>query len=122
MCLLAAHLQQYRSSLCLHPESESLLLCFYIASLWLRRFIWVGRWRVVFGPSFLCVWSQRPWRSRQIILLPRGFLHVHVVKIYDVVDLFLRKPFWFFSTLGSMRLRSRTSYIFAAMDVRVIPQ
>ena len=48
-----------------------------------------------------------------------------IVKIYDVVDLFLRKPFWFFlsmlSILGSMRLRIRVLYILAAMDVSVIP-
>ena len=52
--------------------------CFYIASLWLRQFLWIGRWREVFAPSYLCVWSQRPWQSRQIILLLRGFLHVHL--------------------------------------------
>ena len=49
-----------------------------------------------------------------------------IVKICDVVDLFLWKPFWFFlsmfSILGCMRLRSRALYILAAMDVRVIPQ
>ena len=55
-----------------------LLLCFYIASLWLRRFICIGRRREVFAPSSLCVWSQRPERSRQIILLHQGFLHVHL--------------------------------------------
>ena len=49
-----------------------------------------------------------------------------IVKICDVLDRFLRKPFWFFlsmlSILGSMRLRSRALYILAAMDVRVIPR
>ena len=48
-----------------------------------------------------------------------------IVNICEVVDLFLRKPFWFFlsmlSILGSMRLRSRALYILAAMDVSVIP-
>ena len=48
-----------------------------------------------------------------------------IVKIYDVMDLFLRKPFWFFlnmlTILGSMRLRSRALYILATMDVSVIP-
>ena len=73
MCLLATHLRQCWSSLCLHPGSGLLLLCFYMASLWLLRFLWVGRRRVVYALSFLCVWSQRPWRSRQIILLPLGF-------------------------------------------------
>ena len=51
---------------------------------------------------------------------------LRIVKICDVVDLFLRKPFWFFlsmlSILGSMRLRSRGLYILAAMDVSVIPR
>ena len=51
-----------------------------------------------------------------------------IVKTSGVVDLFLRKPFWFFlrilasiSILGSMQLRSRALYILAAMDVTVIP-
>ena len=47
-----------------------------------------------------------------------------IVKICDVVDLFIRQPFRFFlsmlSILGSMRLRCRALYILAAMDVRVI--
>ena len=49
-----------------------------------------------------------------------------IVKICDVVNVFLRKPFWFFlsmlSILGSMRLRSRSLYILAAIDVSVIPR
>ena len=49
-----------------------------------------------------------------------------IVKICDVVDLFLRNPFWFFlsmlSILGSIRLRNRALYILAAMDLSVIPQ
>ena len=79
---------------------------------------------------FLCVWSQRPWQSRQIILLPLDLLHVHLQEFdsqnLGIVDLFLRKPFWFFlsifSILGSMWLHSRALYILATMDVRVIPQ
>ena len=73
MCLLAAYLLQCQSSLCLHPGSGLLLLCFYMASLWPRQFLWVGCRRVVFAPSFFCVWSQRPWQNQQIILLPQGF-------------------------------------------------
>ena len=73
MCLLAAYQLQCRSSLCLHPGSGHIFSCFYIASLWLRRFLWVGRRRLVFVPSSLCVWNQTPRRSRQIILLPLGF-------------------------------------------------
>ena len=49
-----------------------------------------------------------------------------IVNICEVVDLFLRKPFWFFlrmlSILGSMQFCSRALYILAAMDVSVIPQ
>ena len=50
---------------------------------------------------------------------------LQIVKICDVMDLFLWKPFWFFlsmlSILGSMRLHSRALYILAAMDVSVLP-
>ena len=49
-----------------------------------------------------------------------------IVNICEVVDLFLRKPFWFFlrmlSILGSMWFHSRALYILAAMDVSVIPR
>ena len=49
-----------------------------------------------------------------------------IVNICEVVDLSLRKPFWFFlrmlSILGSIWLCSRAMYILAAMDVSVIPQ
>ena len=132
MCLLAAHLLQYRSSLCLHPGNRLSLLCFYIASLWLRRFLLVGCRQVEFAPSFLCEWSQRSWLSQQMVLLPLGFF-VRTpsrirrrVKICDVMDLFLQKPFWFFqsmfSILGSIWLCSRALYILTATDVRVIPQ
>ena len=119
------------SSLCLHLENRLLLWCFYRASLWLRWFLLVGCRRVVFAPSFLCEWSQRPWRSRQIILLPQFFAHTpsrirRIIKICSVVDLFHWKPFWFIlsilSILGSMRLRSRALYILVAMYISVIPQ
>ena len=49
-----------------------------------------------------------------------------MVNICEIVDLFLRKLFWFFlrmmSILGSMWLHSRTFYILAALDVSVIPR
>ncbi len=49
-----------------------------------------------------------------------------MVNICEVVDLFIRKPFWFFlsmlSILGSMRFRSRALQILAAMDVSVMPR
>ena len=121
MCLLAIHLLQYRSNLCLHQRAEFFFLCFYIASLRLRQFLWIGRKRVVFAPSSLCVWSQRPWRSRQIIVLRQGFFARtpsrirRIVKICDVVDRFLQKLFWFFQSIFSildfMRLRSRAWYV-----------
>ena len=48
-----------------------------------------------------------------------------IVKICDLVDRFLRKPFWFFRSifliLGSMRLRSSALYILASIYIRVIP-
>ena len=51
---------------------------------------------------------------------------LRIVNICEVVDLFLLKPFWFFlrmlSILCSMRFRSWTLYILAAMDVSVIPR
>ena len=105
MCLLAAHLLQCLSRLCLHSESGLLLSCFYISSLWPRRFLWGGRRWEEFAPSSLCVWSYMPWRSRQMILLPQGFFArtpkiQRIVKICDVVDRFHRKPFWYI-TIGS---------------------
>ena len=51
MCHLAVHLLQCQSSRFLHMRSGLLLLCFYIASLWLWRFLWIGHRRVVFAPS-----------------------------------------------------------------------
>ena len=130
MCLLAAHQLQCQSSSVSIWEAD-LLSCIYIASLWLQRFLWVGRTQIVFAPSFFCVWSQRPWQSQQIILLPVDFFPCtpriqRIVKICDAVDLFLRKPFWFFlsifSILGSMQFHSRALYILATLDVRVIPR
>ena len=47
---------------------------------------------------------------------------LRIVKISDVVDLFLRQPFCMLSILGSMQLHFRALYILAAMDVSVIPQ
>ena len=70
-------------------------------------------------------------KSTNDIVATRFFTRIpskirRIFKIWDVVDLFLWKPFWFFqsmfSILGSMRLRSRALYILAAMDERVITQ
>ena len=49
-----------------------------------------------------------------------------IVRIYDVMNRFLRKPFWFFlrifSIFGSMQLSSRALKILAAVEVEVIPR
>ena len=62
-----------RSSLCLNPENVLSLWCFYRESLWLRRFLLVGRMWEEFYPSSLCEWKKRPSYSWQIILKPVGF-------------------------------------------------
>ena len=80
MCLFSALLLQYRSSLCLHLVRGRLLPCFYIASLWLWRFIWRVGWRDVFVPFSLYAWNQMIWRSRRIIVLPRAFLHEYLLE------------------------------------------
>ena len=83
----------------------------------------------VFAPSSLCVCSQMPWRSLQIIVPVQGFFAwAHkiwrIVKISDLVDWFLRKTFWFFQRIfsisGFMRLSSGALYIWAVMEERVI--
>ena len=48
---------------------------FYRASSWLWQFLWEDHMLEVFAPSFLCVWSQMPWRKLQIRVSPWGFLH-----------------------------------------------
>ena len=94
ICFLAAHLLKCQSSLCLHAGSRLLLSCFYIASLWLQQFLWVSRRRVILAPSFLCEWSQRLWRSRQIKLLPLGFFTYTFKNSTDSQNLWRR---WFIS-------------------------
>ena len=96
----AAHLLQCQSSLCFHPVIKLLLLYFYIASLWLRRFLWDDRRPEVFAPSFLCVWSQTPWRSLQITVSPQGFFTrtpkiLGIIKICDIVKSVRCSPFLF---------------------------
>ena len=70
-------------------------------------------------------------KSTNSIVTCKFFAHtpsriLWIVNICEVVDLFLRKLFWFFlrmlSILGSIRLHIRALYILAAVDVRVIPQ
>ena len=79
----------------------------------------------------LCMESKAFVKSTNNIVASRFFARtpsriLRIVNIREVVDLFLRKPFWFFliiwSIFGSMRLRSRALYIFAAMDVSVMPR
>ena len=83
---------------------------------WLRQFLWRGRWRKVFAPSSLCVWSQMPWRGRWIILLPQGFGTYTFQNSTDSQNLWCRGSISpkvilflpkYFSIFGSMRLRSR---------------
>ena len=96
MCLLAAHLLQCRSSLCLHPGSELLLSCFYIASLWLRQLLWALCRRKVFAPSSLYVRSQMTWRSVALRFFARSTSRIRrIVKICDVMDRFLRNTKYF---------------------------
>ena len=73
MCLLVEHQLQCWSSLCLHPESGLLLSCFYIAPLWLQRFLWGGRWREVFTPFSLCMESKALEKSTNNIVASRFF-------------------------------------------------
>ena len=79
----------------------------------------------------LCMESKAFVKSPNNIVAIRFFVPapsriLWIVNICEVVDLFLRKPFWFFlrmlSILGSLLLRSRALYILAAMDVSVIPR
>ena len=99
MCLLAAHPWQCRSSL--YPGSGHLLLCFYIASLWLWQFLWVGRWPVEFAPSFLCVWGQRPWRSRQNNLISLFLLTTPTEKVPLGDEIDFLQSFSFFISLSN---------------------
>ena len=131
VCLLAVPLLQCQSSLCLYPENTLSLWCFYRESLWLQRFLLVDHMRVEFAPSSLCMESKAFLKSTNSIVACSLFAHtpsriIRIVNICEVVDLFLRKPFWFFlrmlSILSFMWLCSRALYILAAMDVSVIPR
>ena len=76
--------------------------CFYIASLWLRWFLWEDRRSEVFAPSSLCVWSQMPWRSLQMIVSPRDVLYEHL--IFDGLSKFVTSWIDFFeSYFGSSK-------------------
>ena len=67
------------------------------------------REKFALSSQFVC--SQIPWRSRRIIVLPQGFVFFfartpfriqRIIKIYDIMDRFLRKPFWFFESIYSI--------------------
>ena len=96
MCPLTAHLQLFQSSLCLHPVSELLLLCFYIASLWLRRFFLETLARSICSIFPLCMESNALEKSTNDSVISRILTRTpkiqRIVKICDVVDRFLRKP------------------------------
>ena len=130
MCLLAVHLLQCRSSLCLLPGNKLLILCFNIVSCMAATVSFsrplASRICSIFPQ---CMESKALAKSTNSIVASRFFARTsptirRIVKICDVVDLFARKPFWFFlsmfSILGSMRFCCRTLYILASMDVRVL--
>ena len=127
ICLLADHLLRCRSRHWLHPRSGLLFSCFYIASLWLQRFLKVGRWRVVFALSSICVWRQRPWRSRQIILLPLGFLHVHLLEFEGLSKSVISWIYFSESHFGSSKVSSQFWVLYGCviepytMNAGVIP-
>ena len=77
----AAHLVKWWSSLWLHPGSGTFTFVFLYSIIMAATVLWVGRRRVVITPSSQCVWSQRPWRCRQIILLLYVFLHEHLQEV-----------------------------------------
>ena len=129
MCLLAAHLLQCRSSL---SRSGKRTFTFeYLFSIIMAATVSLGRPQASNICSIfpLCMELKALAKSTNNIVAPRFFARTtsrirRIVKICDVVDLFLRKPFWFFlsmfSMMVSMRLRSRALYILAAMEIRVI--
>ena len=127
MCFLAAHLV-----LCLHPVSGLLLSFFYIASLWLQRFLWGGRKRENICSTFLFVYVVKSLEKlTNNIVASRFFARTpsrirRIVKICDVVNRFLRKPFWFFLKISSILVLyscvAEHCACWAAMDIRVIPR
>ena len=83
---------------------------------------------LVFASSSFCVWNQMLGRNRRILVLSRDFCTYScddsVDRISEVIDLFLWKPYWFFSrifsNLGSIQLSSRALITSAAIAVRVL--
>ena len=115
-CPLVVLLLQCGSILCLHPVNVLSLWCFCRELLLLQRFLLVGR-MLGFVPSLpMCMESKALVKSTNSNFVCRFFPRtpstiLRMVNICEVVDLFLRKPFWFFlrmlSIWGSMRFRSR---------------
>ena len=131
VCPFAAYLRRCQRSL--SPSGErtftfvSLYRIIMAATVSLRRLLA----RSICFIFSLCMESNALKKSTNNSVALRFFVRTlsdirWIVKICDVVDGFLRKPFWFFlrifSISGSMRLRSRALYILAAIKVRVIPQ
>ena len=132
VCPLAVLLLQCRSNLCLHLVNVLSLWCFYRESLLLPRSLLVCPYasRICF---IFPLWmeSKALVKSTNSNVACRFFACtpsriLPIVNICEVVNLFLRKPFWFFlrmlSILGSKRFRSRALHISAAKDVSVIPR
>ena len=105
VCLLAVLLLLCRSSLCVHPENVLSLWCFYRESLLLRRYLLVSRMLVEFVPfSPLWMESKALVKSTNSNVACRFFARpptriLRIVNIRVVVDLFLRKLFWFFLSM-----------------------
>ena len=75
-----AEYQQQCQRICFYSVNELILSCFYWASLWLWQFLLGNQKLEIFGPSFLCVWSQMSLRNLQIRVSPRGFLHKFLLR------------------------------------------
>ena len=116
-CPLVVLLLQCRSILCLRPVNVLALWCFCKELLLLLRFFFGRPYASRICSIFpLCMESKALVKSTNSNVACRFFVRtpsriVRMVNIREVVDLFLRKPFWFFlrmlSILGSMRFRSR---------------
>ena len=90
LCVLSVRLLQCQSSLCLHPENGLLPWCFYRESLWLRRFLLVGRKRVEFPLSFLCEWSQSALPSaHNVYRLPCYLTLPNFNRVSNLINLIL---------------------------------
>ena len=61
------------------PSEEQTFTFVFLYSIIMAVTVSLGR-REVFAPSSFCVWSKRPRRSRQKILLPQDLSHVFILE------------------------------------------